>query len=216
MLIDLFLIGLAITLEPLQNIAMILILGAERGTMKGLGFIFGWMGSLLIIVAGVVVILDGKPLKTSSAPSTAALAVKLALGVALLYIAYRQRKKRGQPRKPAAWEAKLDGLSPFAAAGMGVLLQPWTIVAAGVATVTEAKVSNFEEYLLLFLYCLLASSTILAMEIYATFSPEAARVRLNSIRDWIDTHRDQAIIGLSLVLGLWLISHSIYGLVSAS
>ena len=44
MLLDLFLIGLAITLEPLQNIAMILILGAERGTFKGLGFLFGWIG----------------------------------------------------------------------------------------------------------------------------------------------------------------------------
>jgi threonine/homoserine/homoserine lactone efflux protein len=215
-LLDLLLIGLAITLEPLQNIAMILILGAKRGTMKGLAFIFGWMGSLLIIVAAVVVILDGKPLKPSTAPSTAALAVKLALGVLLLYIAFRQQKKRGQPRKPAAWEAKLDGMSPFAAAGLAVLLQPWTLVAAGVATVTEAKVSNIEEDLLLFLFCILCTSTILAMEIYATFAPEAARVRLNAIRNWIDTHRDQAIIGLSLVLGLWLIGHSIYGLVSAS
>jgi len=37
---------------------------------------------------------------------------------------------------------------------------------------------------------------------------------LNHVRQWIDDHRDQAIIVLSLVLGLYLVSKSIYGLVS--
>ena len=39
--------------QPLQNIAMILILGAERGIIKGLWFILGWLGSLTVIVAAV-------------------------------------------------------------------------------------------------------------------------------------------------------------------
>jgi hypothetical protein len=214
-LLDLFVIGLGITLEPLQNIAMILILGAERGIIKGLWFILGWLGSLTVIVAAVVLLLGGKPLKTNSSPSTAGLAVKLAVGVALLYIAYRQRQRMGRPRKPPSWMAKLNGLKPLGAAGLAVLLQPWTLVAAGVATVTEAKVSNFWEYALLFGFCLLSSATLLAMEIYAVFAPGAAQARLANIRTWVDTHRDQAIVVLSLILGLWLVSHSIYELVSA-
>jgi hypothetical protein len=214
-LLDLLVIGLAITLEPLQNIAMILILGAERGIMKGLWFILGWLGSLTIIVAGVILILGGQPLKTNTSPSTAGLAVKLAIGVLLLYIAYRQRQKMGQPRKPPNWMAKLNGLTPLGAAGLAVLLQPWTLVAAGVATVTGAKVSNFWEYAFLFGFCLLCTATLLAMELYAAFSPEAAHTRLANIRTWVETHRDQAIIVLSLILGLWLVSHSIYELVSA-
>jgi Sap, sulfolipid-1-addressing protein len=216
-LLDLFVIGLGITLEPLQNIAMILILGAERGIIKGLWFILGWLGSLTVIVAAVVLLLGGKPLKTNSSPSTAGLAVKLAVGVALLYIAYRQRQRQrmGRPRKPPSWMAKLNGLKPLGAAGLAVLLQPWTLVAAGVATVTEAKVSNFWEYALLFGFCLLSSATLLAMEIYAVFAPGAAQARLANIRTWVDTHRDQAIVVLSLILGLWLVSHSIYELVSA-
>jgi hypothetical protein len=215
-LLDLFLIGLAITLEPLQNVAMILILSTERGIMKGLGFILGWLGTLTVIVAAVILLLDGKPLKTNSSPSTAALAVKLAVGVALIFIAERQRRRIGKPRKPPTWMAKLNGLSPLGAAGLAVLLQPWTIVAAGVATVTQAKVSNVWEYVLLFVFCLLCTSTILAMELYATFSPQAARDRLERIRNGVDSHRDQAIIVLSLLLGLWLVSHSIYGLVTTS
>jgi hypothetical protein len=214
-LLDLFVIGLGITLEPLQNIAMILILGAERGIIKGLWFILGWLGSLTVIVAAVVLLLGGKPLKTNTSPSTAGLAVKLAVGVALLYIAYRQRQRMGRPRKPPSWMAKLNGLKPLGAAGLAVLFQPWTLVAAGVATVTEAKASNFWEYALLFGFCLLSSATLLAMELYAVFAPGAAQARLANIRTWVDTHRDQAIVVLSLILGLWLVSHSIYELVSA-
>lgn len=194
---------------------MILILGAERGIMKGLWFILGWLGALTVIVAAVVLILGGKPLKTNTAPSTAGLAVKLAIGVALLFVAYRRRQRIGQPRKPPTWMAKLNRLSPLGAAGLAVLLQPWTVVAAGVATVTEARVSNFWEYALLFAFCLLSSATLLAMEIYAVFAPEAAHARLANIRTWVDTHRDQAVIVLSLILGLWLVSHSIYELVAA-
>jgi hypothetical protein len=194
---------------------MILILGAERGIMKGLWFILGWLGALTVIVAAVVLILGGKPLKTNTAPSTAGLAVKLAIGVALLFVAYRRRQRIGQPRKPPTWMAKLNRLSPLGAAGLAVLLQPWTVVAAGVATVTEARVSNFWEYALLFAFCLLSSATLLAMEIYAVFAPEAAHARLANIRTWVDTHRDQAVIVLSLILGLWLVSHSIYELGAA-
>jgi hypothetical protein len=53
------------------------------------------------------------------------------------------------------------------------------------------------------------------MEFYAVFAPEAARQRLANIHTWVDTHRDRAIIVLSLILGLWLVSHSLYELVSA-
>ena len=52
------------------------------------------------------------------------------------------------------------------------------------------------------------------MEIYAGFRPEKAQAILTSTRAWIDSHTDQVIIILSLVLGFWLIGKSIYLIVS--
>ena len=43
MVLDLLLIGLAITLEPFPVTAFILILSAQKGTIKGLAFILGWL-----------------------------------------------------------------------------------------------------------------------------------------------------------------------------
>jgi hypothetical protein len=64
------------------------------------------------------------------------------------------------------------------------------------------------------LYCLLASSSYLAMEIYAVASPSNSQALLARFRTWIDTHTDQAIIAGSLVIGLWLIANSVYLIVS--
>jgi hypothetical protein len=108
--------------------------------------------------------------------------------------------------------ARLDHLSPWAAAGLGAFLQPWALVAAGAATVVRADLSHAGDYLALVFFCLLATSSFLVMELWATFAPEAAAVRLERVRVWIDGHRDQAIVIVSLAVGLWLMGTALRGL----
>jgi hypothetical protein len=52
------------------------------------------------------------------------------------------------------------------------------------------------------------------MEIYAGFRPQQAQDFLARARHWIDTHTDQVIIVVSLVLGFWLVATSIYYIVN--
>jgi len=207
---DLVLIGLAVTLEPIPMTGFILVLSAKQGTVNGACYIFGWLLSLAVVIAGVVLITGGKPLRPQSAPSTAVLAVKIALGIALLLFALHHHRRSGRPRKPPTWTSRLDNLSGWAAAGLGVLLQPWPLVAAGVATVSELHVASIASYALLAGFCVLCTASILAMEIHAVLSPELARERLDGVRTWIDTHRDQVIIVLSVLVGFWLIGKSAY------
>jgi hypothetical protein len=216
MILDLFLIGLVITLEPIPLTAMILLLAAERGILKGLGFTLGWLLTLVAIVALTVLVTGGKPLIPQSAPSTGALAAKLAIGVALIFIAYRRRRRPAstEPKKQPRWMSGIDRINPVAAAGLGFLLQPWVLVAAGVATITQAKLSSGLEYFAVFAFCLWCTASYLALEIYAALRPQVVRTKLNSLLEWINTHTDQAIVFLSLGLGLYLMAKSIYGLVN--
>jgi threonine/homoserine/homoserine lactone efflux protein len=221
MLLDLFLIGLVITLEPIPLTVMILLLAAERGVLKGVGFALGWLFTLVAIVAVVVVITDGKPLISKSSPSTAALAVKLACGAVLVFIAYRRRLRMGRPksaesRKQPRWMSGIDRVNPLAAAGLAFLVQPWVLVTAGVATIVNARLDNAVEYLLVFLFCLWSTASILTMEIYAIARPATVKVKLNALLEWINSHTDQVIAILSLGLGLYLVAKSTYGLVSGS
>jgi hypothetical protein len=212
--LDLVLIGLGITLEPFPLIAFLLILSAEKGTRKGLAFILGWLACLVVVIAAVVLLTGGKPPQPSTSPSTAALAVKLALGVVLILYAVRQRQRMGRPRKPPAWMARLDGLSVWAAAGLAAFLQPWTLVAAGAATITAAKLSSVTDYLALLLFCLLATSSFLYLELSAVFRPVAADAFMKGLRNWLDAHQEQVIIVISLLLGFWLAGKSLYLLVT--
>jgi Sap, sulfolipid-1-addressing protein len=212
-ILDLLLIGLVITLEPIPLTAFILILLSKGGTRKGAAFIFGWLLSLAIVVALTVLVTGNNPPKSNTAPSLGALAAKIAIGVGLVLIAVRQRRRMGKPRppkKPPKWQTGLDNMSPFYAMGLAPLTQPWGLVAAGVAVIVEAKLTSWESYIALFLFCIVATGVYIALEIYAGFRPERAQAFLGSIRAWIDGHKDQVIIVVSLVLGLWLVGKSIY------
>jgi len=115
--LDLLLIGLGITLEPFPLTAFILMLSAEKGTRKGLAFLLGWLACLVVVIAAAILATGNSPPKPQTVPSTAILAVKLALGVTLILLAMRQRRQMGHPRKPPAWMAHVDRLSLWSAAG---------------------------------------------------------------------------------------------------
>ena len=213
MVFDLVLIGSAIAVDPLPLMAFFVVLPSQRGVRKGAAFVSGWLVSMGIVVAVTVLATGNSPPRPDTVPSLAGLAVKIAIGVFLVRVAVRHYRAMGRPKppkKPPKWQAQVDTMSPWFALGLAPALQPWGLIAAGAATVLEAKLSSAGSYLVMILYCVLASSTYLAMEIYAAFRPEQCQAFLARLRNWIDAHTDQVIIFGSLIVGLWLIANSLY------
>ena len=213
MVLNLLLIGLAVTLSPLPLTAFLVVLPSARGVRKGAAFVFGWLVSLAVVVTVTVVATGNNPPKPATVPSLAALAVKIALGVVLVVIGVRHIRARGRPKppkKPPKWQAQVDSMSPWFAMGLAPMLQPWVLIGAGAATVVEAKLSSWQTYLALFGFCVLASASYLAMEIYAVARPAQTQVLLVRFRTWIESHTDQAIIAGSLIVGFWFITDSLY------
>jgi uncharacterized membrane protein YhaH (DUF805 family) len=188
------------------------VLPSKRGARKGAAFTFGWLVSLAIVVTITVLATGNNPPKPSTAPTLAALAVKIALGAVLVMIAVRRIRARGKPKppkKPPKWQEHVDSMSPWFALGLAPALQPWVLIGAGAATVVEAKLSSWQSFLALFLYCVLASASYLVLEIYAVARPSQTQALLGRVRAWITSHTDQVIIIGSLVVGFWLIGNSI-------
>ena len=218
MILDLVLIGLVTTLEPLPLTAFILILQSKGGVRKGAAFIFGWLVSLAIVIAITIAFTGNKPPQPNTAPSLAALAVKIAIGVGLLVIGERQWRRMGRPKKPKKtprWQSGLDNMSPWFVIGLAPLLQPWGLVAAAAATILEAKLASVGDYVAVIVFGLIATSSLLTMETYAVFRPDAAQAFLSRLRTWIDTHTDIVIVVGSVVLGFWLIGKSIYSITTS-
>jgi hypothetical protein len=212
MVLDLVLIGLAIALDPLPLTAFIVVLPSRRGVRNGAAFLFGWLVSLTIVVAVTVLATGNNPPKPSTVPSLASLAVRIAIGIVLVVIAIRQRRRMRGPKKakrPPKWQEHVDNMSPWFAMGLAPTLQPWALIGAGAATVLEAKLSSWESFVALFGFCVLASASYLAMEIYAVFKPDQSHAFLARFRTWMESHTDRVIIIGCLILGLWLIATSV-------
>ncbi|MGW2787146.1 GAP family protein [Streptomyces populi] len=213
MVLDLLVIGTAITLGPLHNSAYILLLSSRRGVRQGLAFLLSWLANLIAVIACVMLLTGGQPPDLHTAPSTASIAVKLAIGVAsVFYGAYRYRRPP-RPHGPPRWRARIDDASPATAAGLAWVLQPWALVGAGAATAVDANLSTVADWIALTGYCLLATLSLIVMETYALRAPAAANARLNALRSWMDQHQERLIVTLSVLVGLWLTAHSIYELV---
>src|SRR6516225_1825953 len=215
--LNLILIGLAVAFDPLPLSAFMIILPSKKGTRKGAAYVFGWLVSLAIVVTITVLATGNNPPKPSTAPSLAALAVKIALGAVLVVIAVRHIRARGRPKppkKPPKWQEHVDSMSPWFAMVLAPTLQPWVLIGAGAATVLEAKLSSWADFLALFLYCVLASASYLFLEIYTAVRPARSQALMGGVRTWVDTHSDQVIIVGSLLIGFWLIADSLFLILS--
>ncbi|MFC5799810.1 GAP family protein [Streptomyces formicae] len=227
MVLELLLIGVGITLDPLPIMAFVLLLSSRRGVWKGLVFILAWLACLVTVIALVLLFTGGTPPPPRSPPSTGALAAKLAIGLGLVAYGVHRRRRARTPHEessaagsasrdasPEAEVSKMDRMSVWSAAGLAVFLQPWGVVAAGATVVVRADLSHLASYLALFGFCILATSTLLAAELYTVLAPKAAGERLKRLRAWLEAHEEPAIIIGCLVLGLWLTGNSIYQLTS--
>ena len=213
MVLDLLLIGLAVALDPLPLSAFVVVLPSKRGVRNGAAFLFGWLVSLAAVVAITVLATGNNPPKPNTVPSLASLAAKIAIGTFLVWLAIRQRRRMRapkKPKKPPKWQEHVDIMSPWFAMGLAPTLQPWTLIAAGAATVIEAKLSSGESFLALVGFCVLGSASYIAMEVYAGFWPDQSRAFLARVRAWMEAHTDRVIIIGCLLLGFWLIASSIY------
>jgi hypothetical protein len=218
MVLNLIVIGLAIAVDPLPLTAFMVVLPSKRGLRKGAAFLFGWLVSLAIVVAVTVLATANNPPKPNTVPSLASLAVKIVIGTLLVLIAIRQRRRMGRPKKPKKppkWQENVDNMSPWFTMVLAPALQPWTLIAAGAATVVEAKLSSAGSYLALIGFCVVASASYIGMEIWAGFRPDQSQAFLARFRTWMETHTDQAIIVGCLLLGFWLIASSIYYVISS-
>jgi Sap, sulfolipid-1-addressing protein len=217
LVVQLTLIGLAITLEPIPFTAFALILASERGAHKAAFFIAGWILSLAAVIAITLAATGNNPPKPNTAPSLASIAVRMAIGLVLLFIAFHRRRTMGRPKKqkdPPKWQTSINTMSPWFAFALGPLVQPWGLIAAGVAVITEAKLGSWPTYLAFAYFLILSVGTYLAAEFYALARPQRTQEAIASLRSWITGHTDQVIIIISLLLGLWLIGDSLFLLAS--
>ncbi len=133
LIITVLLLGLLASISPSTIVVFILLLATTRATANAGAFLIGWSVSLVIVFAASYA-LGGVRVSLHGTGRTTVDNLEIVLGISLLAMAARQWQHRNIPRTGSGLTKKLtehlDRLTPWQAAVIGALEQPWTLTAA--------------------------------------------------------------------------------------
>ena len=213
-------LAIGIAVSPVPIIAIILMLITPKARSNGLAFLGGWLIGLAVVATIVLIVANTAGVATSSGPSKTASAIKLVLGLLLLFAAWRQLKKRPKPGEEAPmpkWMRSLDGFTPTRSLAVGALLSgvnPKNLIlnASAAAGIAQTGLGGAQQAVVLIVLTLIASLGVAApVGIYLVMGDKAGNV-LDEWKSWLATNNATVMFVLFLVFGVVLLGKGIGGL----
>jgi hypothetical protein len=211
-------IAIGIALSPLPIVAVILVLFTPRARANGIAFLVGWSGGL-VVVGGIALALSNASdaATDDGSESTLSGVVKLVLGILLLLLAvrsWRSRPAEGVEPELPGWMSALDGFTAVKSLGVGAILSSvnpknLALLLAGVATISASGLSGTEEWVVLGVFVLLASLSILVP--VGTYLALGARAEstLTPAKDWLARNNAAVMAVILLIFGAKLLGDGI-------
>ncbi|TIC85650.1 GAP family protein [Nocardioides sp. GY 10127] len=202
--------AVGVALSPLPVIALLLVLVGPRGRSAGPAFLAGWAGGLAVLLVAVLVLDPGG---SGSEKGLAAGLLAIVVGLLFWALAVRQvrgRPRPGQPAEPPALLAAVAGMAPgrvVVTAAALATVNPKNLgltLAAGVE-VAGRGLTGAGTAVVVVVFVLVASLSVLAPVGYLLVAGEAARPLLDGVRSWLDAHGWAVMLVLFLVLGAKLV-----------
>jgi hypothetical protein len=213
-------LAIGIAISPVPIIAIILMLITPKARSNGLAFLGGWLLGLAIVGTIVLIVANTAGVATSSGPSKTVSAIKLVLGLLLLFAAWRQFQKRPAPGEEAPlpkWMKALDSFTPARSLAIGALLSgvnPKNLVlnATAAAGIAQTGLSGVEQAVVLLVLIVVASIGVAApVGVYFLMGDRAVSV-LDSWKAWLAANNATVMTVLLLVFGVVLVGKGIGGL----
>ena len=209
----------AVAIFPVPIIAVVLMVGSDRGRAKGLAFVLAWsvgLGAVAAIVLGVGGVADA-----SDAGEPATWANVLLLGLGLLALVAAARQWRGRPRAGEetpvpGWVRTIDDLTIVKAGGAGFALSalnPKNVlltVAAGIE-IAEVGLPPSQQVAAVLVFVLIASAGVMAPLVLSVALGERSREVLDGLRGWMTRYSTVILSVLFLLIGAKLIGDALSG-----
>ncbi len=213
--------ALGVALNPIPVLAVVLILAAPRGLLRGAALLAGALSSFAVVAVVVFALESGADPIEDGETATWVSVVKLVLGLALLALAVRKWRGRpgaddGEPELPG-WMAAVETLSPWRCAAAGVALMGLNpknimITTGAVTSIVGTGATTSSQVVALGVYVLIGSAGVgLPVLATALFGSRASH-GLGAVRDWMLRRHKGILAGILLVLALVLIVSSIAAL----
>jgi threonine/homoserine/homoserine lactone efflux protein len=212
--------AVGVAISPFPIVAVVLMLATARGRVNGPAFLFGWVISLAIVGAVLLSVASGVDRRGQGEPATWISVVVFALGVLLLFIAFKQwrgRPREGDEVKTPKWMEALDQCSPLKAAGAGVALSALNpknllLAVAGAAAIAQTGISTGQQITAYAVFVLIATIGVGVPVLIFFAMGDRSRELLNRLKNWMAWNNAVIMAVLFLIIGVKLIGDGISGL----
>ncbi len=216
---DLLPSAVGVALSPVPIIAVILILATPKARSNGPAFALGWVLGL-IIVSVIVLLVAGGADDTDSGTSDTLDVIKILLGVAFLFMAFKQWQARPRPGQEATmpkWMATVDSFAPGKSLVLGAALsganpKNLALTLAAAASIAQAGLSGGESAIAVAVFVVIGSLTVAGPVLFYMFARERAEGPLASIKEFMSEHNAVIMMVVLLVLGAKIGGSGIAGL----
>jgi hypothetical protein len=214
-------IAVGVLVVPLPIAAVIVLLFSPRATQNGLAFLGSWVAGLAAVGGLTLLIADGSHVAEDGGAGRWASAVRLLVGVALLFLAYRSFEKRpadGQEPVPPAWMSTLESYTAAKAARLGLLLSAANpknllLVVSAMTGVALAGLSAGQTVIVLAVFVVVCSVGVVVPLAYSLLGGEGARDTLAGWRTWLVANNAVVVAVVLSVLGVLVLFDSLAALV---
>jgi threonine/homoserine/homoserine lactone efflux protein len=213
-----FAVGVAVSPMPIVAVVLMLVTGRARST--SLSFVAGWVVGLAVVGTAVLAIGGSDGASQRGSPATWVSALKLVLGLLLLFVAVRRWRARppdgGEPATPK-WMGAIEDFTPVKAGAAGLVLagvnpKNLLLTVGGAAAIAQTGVAGGEQAVALAVLVVLATVSVAApVAVYFAMGTRAQRV-LDNLKNWMAAHNAAIMAVLCLVFGAKLIGDAISGL----
>jgi threonine/homoserine/homoserine lactone efflux protein len=213
-------LAIAIAIFPVPIIAAVLLVGSERGILKGLTFALAWAAGLAAVGAIVLVAGGVADASDDGEPATWMSVLLLVLGVVLLWLAIKQWRARPKPGEaPGApgWMRAIDDFTTLKAGSTGFALAALNPKNLLLAVAAAAEIAEFglpvgQQVGVLAGFVLLASVGVLTPVVLSIVLGDRAQNVLGGLRDWLAQNNAVIMSVLFVLIGAKLIGDGIAGL----
>jgi threonine/homoserine/homoserine lactone efflux protein len=214
---DILPLAAVVAANPINVIFMVLMLLSPGGKRTSASYLAGWTVGLVALMS--VVILVGALLVGGDGDASRPTFVGLetALGLGLLYLAWRKwrgRPAKGETAELPAWMGAVDTMSVPRSFGMGLMLavaNPKNImlVASAGLMIAAADLRTASVVITVIVFVVLSTLPIGGPFVAYRVAPERVDRPLQEVRDWLVGNSAAILAALLFVIGLNIIGKAI-------
>jgi hypothetical protein len=198
--------AVGVAISPVPIISLILMLFSGAAARNSLAFMTGWLIGL--VGAGSIVLAIGVDASDGGEADTGGIA-KIVIGALFLVLGvkqWRSRPRAGEEPQMPGWMEAIDSFSAGKALGMGVLLSAINpknlgLTIAATASISGAGLTGGEEFVVLIVFVVIASTTIILPVVGFLAARERVTPALDELKDWLTQNNNAVMAVLFTVLG---------------